>query len=274
MTRVSRRLHLHILALVGVLLTMVLMSAFATGPAFAAKKPPKHHPVHPMVVGVGFQPYAVVMGDFNKDGKLDLAVTNAQDNTVSVMPGRGDGTFAPQVTYPVGRYPEAVATGDFNGDGKLDLVTTNFNDHTISVLLGNGDGTFASQVAYPVGKSPSAVAIGDLNNDGNLDLAVVNQFDNNMSILLGNGDGTFTSNTLHVSSQNISETAGVPFTTTVGDVIGAQQASVQGKAKSMRGVCCATPLAHGLDPGQARAWLPGHRGSVAVQRRQDRSQGQ
>ncbi len=168
---------------------------------------------------------SVAVGDFNGDGKLDLVTANNVDNTVSVLLGNGDGTFASQVTYPVGNYPSSVATGDFNGDGKLDLVTTNYNDNTISVLLGNGDGTFASQLVSPVGKSPSAVAVGDVNNDGNLDLAVVNTFDNTVSILLGNGDGTFNTNILRVSGQNISVTAGDPFTENLGTIVGAGQAS-------------------------------------------------
>src|SRR4029077_4752748 len=89
-------------------------------------------------------PAAVAVGDFNGDGKLDLAVTNKGDKTVSILLGNGDGTFQSQTTVPTGLAPDAVVTGDFNGDGKPDLAVANFTDGTISILLGNGDGTFTA----------------------------------------------------------------------------------------------------------------------------------
>jgi hypothetical protein len=142
-----------------------------------------------------------------------------------VLLGNGDGTFAPQVTYPVGSLPESVAVGDFTGDGHLDLAVANDGDNTVSVLLGRGDGTFAPQGTYPVGAFPYSVAVGDFNGDGHLDLAVANGVDNTVSVLLGRGDGTFSSNTVQVSGQNFSATAGTPFSGPVATVIGAQQAS-------------------------------------------------
>ena len=64
-------------------------------------------------------------GDFNGDGRTDLAVANLNDNTVSVLLGNGDGTFQPQVTYAVGDRPDAIVAGDFNGDGRTDLAVAN-----------------------------------------------------------------------------------------------------------------------------------------------------
>ena len=87
------------------------------------------------------------VGDFNGDGRLDLAVTNFYDNTLSM--GNGEGTFQPAVTYAVGNAPASVAVGDLNGDGKLDLTVANFSDNTVSVLLGNGDSTFTSASGAP-----------------------------------------------------------------------------------------------------------------------------
>lgn len=74
---------------------------------------------------VGNSPTSLATGDFNGDGVIDLAVTNSYDNTVSVLLGRPDATFAPQVTYPTGSLPVAIVAGDFNGDGNLDLAVTN-----------------------------------------------------------------------------------------------------------------------------------------------------
>src|SRR5947207_8498748 len=74
---------------------------------------------------VGQYPQAVVTGEFNGDGKLDLAVANEYDNTVSVLLGKGDGKLQPAVNAVTGYYPLSLAVGDFNGDGKLDLATAN-----------------------------------------------------------------------------------------------------------------------------------------------------
>ena len=151
---------------------------------------------------VGSQPDSVVVGDFNGDGRLDLAVANAGDGTVSVLLGRGDGTFQSPMQYtvgPRGRFSQ-IAVGDFNGDGQLDLAVSNFGSNNVGVLLGKGDGTFRSAGSYKVGANPGAVAVADVNGDGKLDVVVANQNCNNghgpcgpgsVSVLLGNGDGTF-----------------------------------------------------------------------------------
>ena len=142
-------------------------------------------------VSTGQAPLASVLGDFNHDGKLDMAVVNVGDQTISVLLGNGDGTFQPQVTYAVGHQSEGIAMGDFNRDGNLDLVVSNYADDTVSVLLGIGDGTFAPQVTYAIAQSPQGIAVADFNHDGHLDLAVVNTFGAAVTILLGQGDGTF-----------------------------------------------------------------------------------
>jgi hypothetical protein len=147
----------------------------------------------------GIQPSAVAVGDFNGDGKQDLAVANETNpGTVSVLLGHGDGTFLTAQSYAAGVYPQSVAVGDFNGDGILDLAVANFAYYgTVSVLLGKGDGTFLTAVTYPTaGKWPRSVAVGDFNGDGKQDLAVANQGDyygngQGVSVLLGNGNGTF-----------------------------------------------------------------------------------
>lgn len=132
---------------------------------------------------VGQGPAAIVAGDFNGDGKLDLAVANRASSTVSILLGNGDGTFRSHVDYPTAANPATILTGDFNNDGKLDLVVGQ------SILLGNGDGTFQPFGAVSISGSVAA----DFNGDGKLDLAalVQNGAGTVISVALGNGDGTF-----------------------------------------------------------------------------------
>jgi hypothetical protein len=132
----------------------------------------------------GTSPIAIAVGDFNGDGKIDLAVVNTGSYDVSIFIGDGAGAFAAQVLYDVGTSPTSIAVGDFNGDNKLDLAVTNGDSNNVSVLLGNGNGGFSAAGNFNAGTSPSSVSIGDFNSDGITDLAVANANSNNVSILL------------------------------------------------------------------------------------------
>src|SRR5207253_1733034 len=140
----------------------------------------------------------LIAADFDGDGKLDLAIANSGDNTVTIMLGNGDGTFQAQKDYAAGptgvKDASDIALGDFNGDGKLDLAVTNPSTDQVSILLGQGDGTFQAPTGYSTGASgshPIAVSAADFNGDGKLDLAVTTLNTRNIAILIGNGDGTF-----------------------------------------------------------------------------------
>ena len=146
----------------------------------------------------GSLPESVAVADVNGDGKPDLLVAGCcigSDGFVSVLLGKGDGTFQPPVSYDSGGGGNhSVAVADVNGDGKPDLLVANQGDSessSVGVLLGNGDGTFQAAATYGDGTNPFSVVVGDFNGDGKLDLAVAEPYSSNAGVLLGNGDGTF-----------------------------------------------------------------------------------
>lgn len=154
-------------------------------------------------ISVGTNPRGIAAGDFNGDGKQDLAIVNSTDNTLSILLGNGDGTFTQASGSPIslGNNLQSVAViaADFNNDGILDLAVANETDNSVSILTGNGDGTFnlGGTRFSTSGQNPVALAAVDLDGDGNLDLAVVNQSNltssackNNGSVALLLGDGT------------------------------------------------------------------------------------
>jgi hypothetical protein len=135
-----------------------------------------------------------VAGDFNQDGKTDLAIAGSQ---VAVLLGNGNGTFQSKVDYPAGTDPGSIATGDFNKDGVADLAVLNRTSADISILLGNSNGSFQAAKSYIAGSDPISMTFADFNGDGNTDVAVANGTADcrvgtpSIVVLSGKGDGTF-----------------------------------------------------------------------------------
>ena len=174
---------------------------------------------------VGSAPEAVAVGDFNGDGKLDVAVANFNGNSVTVLLGNGDGTFraAPDCTSSsaycaTDSGPKGIATGDFNGDGKLDIAVTNWGSSTLSVFLGNGDGTFQSKIDFQTGNQPWGIAVGKLAGNDNLDIVVTNSGDNipNVGVFIGSGTGV----PWTLATQVKYNTGTNPVSVAIGDVNG------------------------------------------------------
>jgi FG-GAP-like repeat/Abnormal spindle-like microcephaly-assoc'd, ASPM-SPD-2-Hydin len=128
-------------------------------------------------------------GDFNHDGKMDLAALDPQgavNPDVLVFLGHGDGTFGSPVSYSTSTFfANDITTADFNGDGKADLAVG--TEQGIYFFAGNGDGSFQAAISTATPQSVKALFVGDYNGDGKLDLFLVGPGD----LFLGNGDGTF-----------------------------------------------------------------------------------
>ena len=148
---------------------------------------------------VGGGPRAINAGDFNADNKLDVVVANASNNSVSVLPGLGDGSFSGAVTTaataasPEFRDPRGLTVGDFNQDGRLDVATGNFLGNSMTLLLGQGTGTtlapFVIGGSAAAGTGVTSLLGADLDGDGRQDLVGTIGADNRVAVLRGTATG-------------------------------------------------------------------------------------
>ena len=138
---------------------------------------------------------ALVVGDFNEDGKRDLAMPGTSFGQLDIRLGDGTGLFGPTTTINVAGLGSLLAGGDFNGDGHLDLWSQ------AQMMLGNGNGTFAAPITVPLPENTSAVVPGDVNNDNHLDLVVADA--GGLTIMLGDGTGNLTRGKSYTSGSTL-----------------------------------------------------------------------
>jgi hypothetical protein len=161
---------------------------------------------------IGTNPTSIAVGDFNGDGKADIAVTNFQENpnddTLGVLFGNGDGSFAAPVSYKAGAHASFVATGSLRGDNHIDIIVANENfPGGVTVFLNDGNGGFTKSNTYFAGTNPVSIVVADLNGDGIADVAVANLNGDSVSVLFGHpdpnnpghGDGTFMDTVAYVT---------------------------------------------------------------------------
>jgi hypothetical protein len=171
---------------------------------------------------VGNYPEAIVTADFNGDGIPDVAtdtvnsLSNSVPGSLSILLGKGDGTFNVAPSIPTGDFPINMVTADFNGDGIPDIAIGTINTGSVNIFLGKGDGTFTAGPSLINGTFADVFGfgVGDFNGDGNEDLAWVDAQTKMVFVLLGHGDGTFTQVSTHPA------TGDNPVSIAVGDFNG------------------------------------------------------
>ncbi len=140
----------------------------------------------------GINPASLAVADFNRDGRLDVAVANFGSDNVTILLGQENGRFAEAFNIPVfGDGPSAIVAADLDLDGVLDLAVANLLSHDVSLLKGNGSGGFTEVRRLLVREGPVALATADFNRDARPDLVVASFAENTVSLLLSR-PGVFT----------------------------------------------------------------------------------
>ncbi|QDV43538.1 FG-GAP repeat protein [Stieleria neptunia] len=144
---------------------------------------------------VGDRPTDVVSGDFNNDGRDDIAMSSDTDDSLQIFIAAADGTLGTPLTIAAGGnlgwWTDVLEVGDFDNDGDDDIAMIVNGAQQVSVLISNGDGTFAPAFNYPLFGNPNGLHVSDLNDDGILDFATTVRNDNSIRVYTGDGDGRF-----------------------------------------------------------------------------------
>ena len=186
----------------------------------------------------GLGPTSVIITDIDGDGKPDLAITNFNAKTISLLHNKtisniiDTTSFSTKVDYKVGTGPNALTVGDLNSDGKLDVVVVNQGSNTISILTNTATSGKIDSTSLGVkvdistkGESPYFVSVGNIDSDSLPDIVVANLISNNVSVIKNN----YTTGALQATSfaDGVNFAAGYyPFSVAIADVDGDGQADL------------------------------------------------
>jgi len=167
----------------------------------------------------GTAPTNVAFGDFNGDGKMDIAVCNITSGTVSVFKNTcsvGTISFAAKVDFTVGTNPWMLTVNDMNADGQPDIIVGNKGAANVGILRNTSSGptiSFAAQVTFATATLPFGVAVGDLDGDGRPDVVTANEGSNSISVLRNLGGLSF-------AAKVDFTTGSLPVSVAIGDLDG------------------------------------------------------
>ncbi len=223
---------------------------------------------------------AVKLGDINGDGVTDIVViSNDAPGAVSVLLGKGDGTFGAAQNMPTAGAALDVTLGDFNGDQKIDIATVDGTSLTapfsgpptggdiirpdeaglISVFLNQGNGTFSQPRALNSGQTALNKTVeADVNGDGNPDLVSINSSNKTVSVMLGNADGTFG------SAQTVATLSNAPTGLAAADLNGDGKADIVTTFYSTNKVAVLENQGNGTFTSASYLTLPGPAGNVVI----------
>ncbi|CAF3821681.1 unnamed protein product [Adineta steineri] len=154
--------------------------------------------------GYNSDPTSIVIGDYDHDNKLDIAVSNNATNNIVILTQYDSFPTVTDVAYSTGdiSYPSRAAVGDLNNDNFSDIIVANYLSSTIGIFMNLGNGTFADQIELFIGNTsnPNFVVVIDINNDRQLDIIVNDNGEYGIRILFGYGNGTFTAGSLFITA--------------------------------------------------------------------------
>ncbi|MEK9971974.1 MAG: VCBS repeat-containing protein [Deltaproteobacteria bacterium] len=140
---------------------------------------------------VGLTPISLQAGDWNNDGRKDIAVANRETDSISILLNNDNDNFTTAATLDTAEFPQQLMQGDWNGDNVTDLASISVGENLLQLWKGKGDGTFEKTSELDTPSSPQQLEVADFDCDGRQDLAVSSRSAEVLRIWYGDGSGNF-----------------------------------------------------------------------------------